>query len=100
MTPFEAHAMRLAGERKTPVYVGTDGELAGMIAVADPLQPTTAEAIARMRRMGLDIVLLTGDNQRTAPRGGARPAVADRPGRGGRKHRFRVLHAAPATHAN
>jgi Cu+-exporting ATPase len=64
--PLRAEAERLAGEGKTPMFVAIDGELAGLLAVADPIKPTSREAIARMKRMGLDVVLLTGDNQRTA----------------------------------
>ncbi len=64
--PLRADAERLAGEGRTPVYVAIDGELAGLLAVADPLKPSAREAIARLRRMGLDVVLLTGDNRRTA----------------------------------
>jgi Cu+-exporting ATPase len=48
------------------MYVSLDGALAGLIAVADPIKPTSRAAVERMRRMGLSVVLLTGDNQRTA----------------------------------
>ncbi|HSF38805.1 MAG TPA: HAD-IC family P-type ATPase, partial [Thermoanaerobaculia bacterium] len=64
--PLRAEAERLAGEGKTPMYVAIDGELAGLLAVADPIKPTSREAIARLKKMGLEVVLLTGDNQRTA----------------------------------
>jgi Cu+-exporting ATPase len=64
--PLRAEAERLAGEGKTPMYVAIDGELAGLLAVADPIKPTSREAVARMKKMGLDVVLLTGDNRRTA----------------------------------
>jgi P-type Cu+ transporter len=64
--PLRADAERLAGEGRTPVYVAIDGELAGLLAVADPLKPTAREAIAQLKGMGLDVVLLTGDNRRTA----------------------------------
>jgi P-type Cu+ transporter len=64
--PLRAEAERLAGEGKTPMYVAIDGELAGLLAVADPIKPTSREAIARLKKMGLSVVLLTGDNQRTA----------------------------------
>ena len=66
VAPLQADAERLAGEGKTPVYAAVDGALAGLLAVADPLKPSSLEAIARLRRMGLDVVLLTGDNRRTA----------------------------------
>jgi Cu+-exporting ATPase len=64
--PLRAEADRLAGEGKTPVYVAIDGELAGFLAVADSIKPTSRDAIARMKSLGLDVVLLTGDNRRTA----------------------------------
>jgi Cu+-exporting ATPase len=64
--PLRADSERLAAEGKTPVYVAVDGALAGLLAVADPIKAGSPEAIARLRRMGLDVVLLTGDNRRTA----------------------------------
>jgi Cu+-exporting ATPase len=64
--PLADAAERLAGDAKTPVYVAVDGELAGLLAVADPVRDTSREAIARLRRMGLEVVMLTGDNRRTA----------------------------------
>ncbi|HKH49237.1 MAG TPA: heavy metal translocating P-type ATPase, partial [Thermoanaerobaculia bacterium] len=64
--PLHAAAERLADEGKTPMYISLDGALAGLIAVADPIKPTSRAAIERMRRMGLRVVLLTGDNQKTA----------------------------------
>jgi P-type Cu+ transporter len=59
-------AARLATEARTPVYVAIDRELAGIIGVADPIKPTTPDAIRRLRAMGLSIVMLTGDNANTA----------------------------------
>ena len=56
----------LAQRGRTPMYIAIDGQLAGMIAVADPIKPTSREAIQRMKRMGLTVVMLTGDNRRTA----------------------------------
>jgi Cu+-exporting ATPase len=56
----------LAGDAKSIVYVAVDGVLAGLLAVADPIKPTSREAIRRLQAMGLDVVMLTGDNQRTA----------------------------------
>jgi Cu+-exporting ATPase len=64
--PLRAEAERLAGEGKTPMYAAIDGALAGLLAVADPIKATSREAIDRLRKMGLHVVMLTGDNQRTA----------------------------------
>jgi P-type Cu+ transporter len=66
VAPLLHEAERLAGDGKTPVYVAIDGALAGLLAVADPIKPEAREAIAQLRTMGLDVVLLTGDNRRTA----------------------------------
>jgi P-type Cu+ transporter len=66
VSPLRAEAERLAGEAKTPMYVAVDGHLAGLVAVADPLKATSREAIRRLHGMGLDVVMVTGDNQRTA----------------------------------
>jgi Cu+-exporting ATPase len=65
-SPLRADAERLSGEGKTPVYVAIDGALAGLLAVADPIKPAAREAVAQLKRMGLEVVLLTGDNRRTA----------------------------------
>jgi Cu+-exporting ATPase len=64
--PLRADAERLAGEGKTPVYVAVDGALAGILAIADPIKAGSREAVARLRTLGLQVVLLTGDNRRTA----------------------------------
>ena len=64
--PLRQAADRLAGDGKTPMFVGAGGALAGLLAVADPIKDTSKEAIARLHRMGLDVVMLTGDNRRTA----------------------------------
>jgi P-type Cu+ transporter len=63
---LEGEAGRLAAEGKTPMYVAVDGALQGLIAVADPIKATSREAIDRLHAMGLEIVMLTGDTQRTA----------------------------------
>jgi len=65
-SPLRESAARLAGESKTPVYVAVNGALAGLLAVADPIKATSREAIAALRARGLDVVMLTGDTQRTA----------------------------------
>jgi P-type Cu+ transporter len=59
-------AERLAGAGKTPMYVAVDGKLAGLVAVADPIRETSKAAIRRLHRMGLQVVMLTGDNRHTA----------------------------------
>lgn len=66
VTPLEDDAARLTDDAKSLVYVAVNGALAGVIAVADPVRPTSRAAIARLRAMGLDVVMLTGDNARTA----------------------------------
>ena len=66
IAPLLQAAERLAGEGRTPMYVTADGALAGLIAVADPIKATSREAIATLHGMGLEVVMLTGDNQRTA----------------------------------
>ncbi len=57
---------RLAGEGKTPMFVGIDGAAAGLVAVADTVKPDSKAAIQTLREMGLQVIMLTGDNQRTA----------------------------------
>jgi Cu+-exporting ATPase len=57
---------RLGAEGSTPVFVMVDGRVAGLIAVADPVKPTSRQAIAELERLGIDTVLLTGDDRRTA----------------------------------
>lgn len=58
-------ADRYRDEGATVMFVAVDGLIAGMIAVADPIKPTTAEAIRRLHGEGLRIIMLTGDNRRT-----------------------------------
>ncbi len=57
---------RLAQEGKTPMYVAVDGRSAGLIAVADTVKSDSQTAIAALKRMGLEVVMITGDNERTA----------------------------------
>jgi Cu+-exporting ATPase len=66
VSPLRERAAELAGEAKTPVYVAIDGALAAVVAVTDPIKATSREAIARLRAMGIEVVMLTGDNRRTA----------------------------------
>ena len=64
--PLRARFEQLAGEGQTSVYVALDGRLAAVIAVADTIRPTSAQAVSRLRQLGLEVVLLTGDDRRTA----------------------------------
>jgi Cu+-exporting ATPase len=63
---LSAPAAQLAGDGKTPMYLAVDGRLAGVVAVADTIKPDSVTAIAQLRRLGLQVVMLTGDNRRTA----------------------------------
>ncbi len=57
---------RLGDEGKSPLYAAIDGKLAAILAVADPIKPTTPQAIEALHRLGLKIAMITGDNRRTA----------------------------------
>jgi len=63
---LEKKAEEFASDGKTPIYVSIDGKSAGIIAVADPLKESSVEALERLKRLGLKIVMLTGDNKKTA----------------------------------
>jgi len=63
---FAEAAARLGDEGKTPLYAAIDGQLAAVIAVADPIKPTTPAAIAALHEMGLKTAMISGDNRRTA----------------------------------
>ena len=63
---LEARAQELSQQGKTPMFVAMDGEVAGIIAVADTLRPEAQEAVEAMHQQGLEVVMLTGDNRRTA----------------------------------
>ena len=63
---FLEKAEHLSSEGKTPMFLAVDGEAAGIIAVADTLKENSKEAVEALHRMGLEVVMLTGDNQRTA----------------------------------
>ena len=62
----KAVEQKLAGEGKTPLFFVYDGNLIGIIALADTVKPTSRAAIAALKRMGLEVVMLTGDNAQTA----------------------------------
>jgi Cu2+-exporting ATPase len=59
-------AERLAGEGKTAMYVALDGKAAGLVAAADQVRPTARQAISSLKALGLEVALISGDNQRTA----------------------------------
>ncbi len=70
--PLQQRAMELQQQGRTVIFVGIDGEFAGILAVADPIKESTSEAVATLHHLGLKIIMLTGDNARTAQ------AVADK----------------------
>ncbi|TNM65693.1 heavy metal translocating P-type ATPase [Aliirhizobium smilacinae] len=63
---FADDAKRLGDEGKTPLYAAIDGKLAAIIAVADPLKLSSVKAISALQSMGIEVVMVTGDNRRTA----------------------------------
>jgi Cu+-exporting ATPase len=65
-SPLMARADELRSEGQGVMFVAVDGKLAGLIAVADPIKESAAAAIAELRRDGVRVVMLTGDNRRTA----------------------------------
>ncbi|HEY0113371.1 MAG TPA: heavy metal translocating P-type ATPase [Allosphingosinicella sp.] len=81
-SPLLARADEMRSEGQGVMFVAVDGKLAGLIAVADPIKETAAQAIADLRRKGVRVVMLTGDNQRTADAvarkiGGVDEVIAD-----------------------
>ena len=64
--PFAETAVRMGEMAKTPLYAAIDGKLAAVIAVSDPIKPTTPQAIRALHDMGLKVAMITGDNRRTA----------------------------------
>ncbi|MCX7587262.1 heavy metal translocating P-type ATPase [Phenylobacterium sp. 58.2.17] len=63
---FADAAVRMGEMAKTPLYAAVDGRLAAIIAVSDPIKPTTQQAIRALHEMGLKVAMITGDNRRTA----------------------------------
>ena len=59
-------ANRFADEGKTPLYFAVDGKIAGIIAVADTVKPTSKQAVKELTDMGIEVIMLTGDNKKTA----------------------------------
>ena len=66
LSSMEKESDRLADEGKTPMYLSVDGELAGIIAVADTLKENSMKAVKELRRRGVEVIMITGDNKRTA----------------------------------
>ena len=69
------HAEALSQAGKTPLYFACDGALAGVIAVADPVKPDSAQAIKELKTLGIQVVMITGDNARTAEAVGKQAGV-------------------------
>ncbi|MHB8472428.1 MAG: heavy metal translocating P-type ATPase [Gammaproteobacteria bacterium] len=63
---LQASADALAAQAQTPIFLALDGQLAGVVAVADPVKEDSKAAIARLRALGLEVVMITGDNAATA----------------------------------
>ncbi len=63
---LEKEAKRLAAEGKTSMFIAVDGKPAGVVAVADTVKEDSAAAIATLRKLGIEVVMITGDNQHTA----------------------------------
>jgi Cu+-exporting ATPase len=74
---LEARADVLRGEGATALYLAVDGKPGGVIAVADPIKPTTPDALHTLRAAGVRIVMLTGDNRRTAEAVGRKLGIDD-----------------------
>ena len=63
---LEERATALAEAGKTPMFVAVDGEPSGLVAVADTIKPSARETLRRLKQMGIEAVMITGDNKRTA----------------------------------
>ncbi len=74
--PLQAETAQRAAQGQTPVLVAIDGRAAGLIAIADPLKADSAAAVARLRELGLKLVLLTGDHAATAQAIAAQTGIA------------------------
>ncbi|RLK51432.1 Cu+-exporting ATPase [Alkalispirillum mobile] len=66
LSPFAERARSLAGRGRTPLYVAVDGRLAALLAVADPIKSGSPEAVHALQALGMQVIMITGDNQRTA----------------------------------
>ena len=77
LAAWEDRAQALAAQGKTPLYFAKETSLLGLIAVADTPKPTSRDAVAAFRRLGIDVIMLTGDNRRTAAAIGAQLGVTE-----------------------
>ena len=77
LSAWEDRAQALAAQGKTPLYFAKDTSLLGLIAVADTPKPTSRDAVAAFRSLGIDVIMLTGDNRRTADAIGAQLGVTE-----------------------
>jgi Cu+-exporting ATPase len=75
--PMEVQANDLRRDGATAIFIGVDARVAGIFAIADAIKPTTAEAIAALRKEGIRIVMLTGDNRVTAMAVGKKLGIED-----------------------
>lgn len=66
LSTSESNSDRLAEEGKTPMFIAVDGQLVGIIAVADVVKPSSAKAIKKLNEMGIEVAMITGDNRKTA----------------------------------
>ena len=64
--PWLERVEDLGSQGKTPIFLGTEGRIAGLLAVADDLKPSSVHALERLRGLGVELVMLTGDNRKTA----------------------------------
>ncbi len=62
----EEASLKFSLEGKTPIFISINGELKGVIGVADTIQPTSKKAVEQLKKMGIEVVMITGDNERTA----------------------------------
>ena len=77
LSAWEDRAQALAAQGKTPLYFAKDTSLLGLIAVADTPKPTSRDAVAAFHSLGIDVIMLTGDNRRTAGAIGAQLGVTE-----------------------
>ncbi|MCX6972959.1 MAG: copper-translocating P-type ATPase [Verrucomicrobia bacterium] len=73
--PLSEQAARLQSEGQTVIWVGIDGQVAGFLALSDPIKASTPEAISAIHALGIKILMLTGDNKQTAERIGAQLGI-------------------------